>query len=133
MIIGIDYWNTISAFPYQMGHLAARLVAGYADDSGNNDDWAGVVVISAVGGKSAGKVADDVISHIPWFPRKNVYEVRFNHPRESPALKLAKCQELGVGMFFDDRQDVVDLLNENGILAFKVPRQTASDQGSERT
>jgi hypothetical protein len=56
-----------------------------------------------------------------------VHEVVFRHPRESPVLKLAKCQELGIEVFYDDREDVCRLLNRNGILAFRVPRRDAAE------
>jgi hypothetical protein len=56
-------------------------------------------------------------------------------PRESPHLKLAKCQELGIEVFYDDRDDVCRMLNKHGILAMRVPRTDGStyDLDAERT
>lgn len=55
-----------------------------------------------------------------------VHEVVFNDSRESPALKLAKCRELGIEVFYDDREDVCAILNRNGILAMRVARRDGS-------
>ena len=67
-------------------------------------------------------------------PYGTVHEVVFRDPRESPYLKLAKCQELGVEVFYDDRDDVCRVLNTHGILAMRVTRRDGStyDLGSER-
>jgi hypothetical protein len=76
-----------------------------------------VYVLSAVGKNRAGTVEDEVAKlgfDIP------VYEVIFDDARQSPELKLEKCQELGIEMFFDDRKDVCWLLNQHGILAMRV-------------
>jgi hypothetical protein len=50
-------------------------------------------------------------------------------------LKLAKCRELGIEVFYDDREDVCRLLSRHGILALRVPRRDASegDVAGERT
>jgi len=121
MRIGLDYWQVCSHWPY-FGELAAALrQAGHE-----------VHVISAVGRKSRGSVRpglDDLR-----IACDGVHEVLFASPRESPALKLAKCLELGIGVYYDDRQDVCDLLNANGILALRVPRRQSgfSDAQAER-
>lgn len=62
----------------------------------------------------------------PGFPPDLVHEVVFDSPKESPELKLAKCQELGIEMFFDDRDDVCRLLNKHGIVAMRVTRKDNS-------
>ena len=51
-----------------------------------------------------------------------VHEVVFEHPGQSPELKLAKCQEIGITVFYDDRDDVCRLLTDHGILAMRVSR-----------
>lgn len=93
-------------------------------------------VISAIGKGRIGTIRNDVfksISSIGYMnphkiiPAENIHEVVFDSAKQSPELKLAKCKELGLEMFFDDRQDVVDLLNANGILAFLVPRKGKKD------
>lgn len=130
MIIGFDYWQCISHYPDQFDEMH-RAFSNYADD---------VHIISAIGKNRIGTIANDVRNTPGWrdFPDawydKYVHEVVFtNGSKSSPAIKLAKCKELGIEMFFDDRKDVCDLLNANGILAFQVPRKQAStDTGGER-
>lgn len=110
MRIGLDYWQVCSHWPY-FGELAAALrQAGHE-----------VHVISAVGRKSQGTVRPGLDEL--GITCDGVHEVLFAHPRESPALKLAACRELGIEVFYDDRQDVCDLLNENGVMAIRVPRR----------
>jgi hypothetical protein len=134
MIIGFDYWNVISHYPETFAKLILRI------DSMPDTE---IHVISAIGKTRIGTIKGDVFKAFSKAgylnPHKvvhpdNVHEVVFDSPKESPALKLAKCEELGITMFFDDRQDVVDLLNANNILAFLVPRSGAkrSDIESER-
>ncbi len=67
-------------------------------------------------------------------PNSGVHEVIFRHPRESPELKLAKCVELGIQAFYDDREDVCRLLNQHSILALHVLRRdpAAGDLSAER-
>ena len=133
MKIGFDYWNVLSHYPYLLTKLILRL-----DTMPDTE----IHVISAIGKTRVGTIRNDVfkaISSIGYMnphkiiPVQNIHEVVFDSPKESPELKLAKCKELGLEMFFDDRKDVVDLLNKNGILAFLVPREgTKSDTESER-
>lgn len=126
MIVGFDYWQVISHYPQEIGLIADGL-----------EEYAGaeIHVISAIGKTRIGTIAKDVQDKWPTFPHTRIHEVVFKKSRESPELKLAKCKELGITMFFDDRQDVCDLLNANGILAFKVPRKdlTSTDLSGERT
>ena len=121
MKVGFDYWQVLSHYPEQFKVLVNSLFcAGHQ-----------VYVLSAVGKNRAGTVKDEVTKlgfDIP------VYEVEFDDTRQSPALKLAKCQELGIEMFFDDREDVCRLLNQHGILAVQVMRKDgdAQDLQAER-
>ncbi len=110
MKIGFDYWNVCSAYPRHFATLARSLIR----------DGHEVHVISAVGASRAGTIEDEVIYLS--IPYTEVHVVVFGRPSESPSLKLAKCQELGIGVFYDDREDVVALLAAHGILAFRVPR-----------
>ena len=68
------------------------------------------------------------------FKPENIHTVVFEHPSESPALKVAKAKELGLDMFFDDRDDVCRELNKAGIMAMRVTRKDNStyDLGAER-
>lgn len=120
MIVGFDYWHVLSDYPRQMSHLI-DLHAMAGDD---------VHVISAIGVGRIGTVEGDV-RRITSIPR--VHEVVFDHVSESPALKLAKCLELRIELFYDDREDVCALLAANGVLALRVPRPGGrSDAEEER-
>ena len=121
MKVGFDYWQVLSHYPEQFKVLVNSLL------------WAGhqVYVLSAVGKNRAGTVEDEVTKlgfDIP------VYEVVFDDARQSPDLKLEKCQELGIEMFFDDREDVCRLLAQHGILAVRVMRKDGGrhDRQAER-
>lgn len=109
MRIGFDYWQVLSHFTdHCHDFIEAMQNAGHD-----------VVCISAVGKKREGTVEAEVRKlgfDIP------VHEVVFDSPKQSPALKLAKCQELGIQAFFDDRDDVCRLLNQNGVMAMRVTR-----------
>ena len=122
MIVGFDYWQVLSHFPEQIRHLM-QVHAAAGDE---------VHVVSAIGRGRLGTVEAEVRALTP-IPQ--VHEVVFHHPRESPVLKLAKCQELGVEVFYDDRDDVCRLLNRNGILALRVTRsdESRNDVEAERS
>lgn len=125
MKIGFDYWQVISHYPDYF-----RLLARMHQESGDQ-----VYVVSAIGKDRAGTVADAVMEKmlgcLLW---RNIHEVVFDHPSQSPELKLAKCQELGITVFYDDRDDVCRLLNKHGILAMRVTRRDNSryDLDAER-
>lgn len=122
MIIGFDYYQCISHFPKEFQVFEEAL---YSENE--------LHVISAVGQRSKGTVKDNVLAVLPEFWEDNIHEVVFNHPRESPQLKLEKCKELGIQIFVDDRSDVCELLNANGIMALQVHRRKkGSDIGSEQ-
>lgn len=124
MKVGLDYWQVISHYPEETGILADALyLTGHE-----------VHVISAIGKDRVGTVADDVCKVWGDFRREKIHEVVFDDPRQSPELKLAKCQELGITMFFDDRDDVCRLLTKHGILAMRVTRKDGSvyDLGAEQ-
>jgi len=116
MKVGFDYWQVVSHFPSYFGALAdMHREAGYE-----------VVIISAVGKDRVGTVESEV-KKLGVFPRGiRVFEVVFDDPSQSPELKLAKCKELGITTFYDDRDDVCRLLNANGILAMRVTRKDNS-------
>lgn len=122
MKIGFDYWQVLSHYPDEIRHLI-NMHRVMGDD---------VHIISAIGKTRVGTIAGEVNAIVP-MPEHCVHEVVFSKSKESPELKLAKCQELGIEVFYDDRKDVCDLLNCHGILTFQVPRQTdTTDLRSER-
>lgn len=121
MIVGFDYWQVLSHYPEQFRHLIE--IHERARDE--------VHVISAIGRGRIGTIEGEVRAITPV---GTVHEVVFKDPRESPYLKLAKCQELGIEVFYDDRDDVCRVLNKHGILAMRVTRRDGSsyDLGAER-
>lgn len=134
MIIGFDYWQVLSHYPELLTKLILRI------DSMPDTE---IHVISAIGKSRIGTIKADVFKTISnagylnphrIIKPENIHEVIFDSPKESPELKLAKCKELGIEMFFDDRDDVCALLNANGIMAMRVTRKDGStyDLRSER-
>lgn len=127
MKIGFDYWNVISHYPEQFAILMNAL-----HSKGHS-----LHVISAIGKNRIGTIESNVEEALGSFvfaglQPLHIHEVIFERAYQSPQLKLKKCMELGIEIFYDDRQDVVDLLNANGILAFLVPRKKKStDIGAE--
>lgn len=121
MIVGFDYWQVISHFPHYMGTLSAM-------HRQRGDD---VVIISAIGKNRLGTV--EAACRALGF-QEPVHEVLFDNPSQSPELKLSKCLELGVTVFYDDRDDVCRLLNKHGIMALRVTRKDNStyDLGAEQ-
>jgi acid phosphatase class B len=130
MKIGFDYWQVISHYPEQIYILLSSLEMNAYDTH----------IISAVGEQRVGTVAKEIkkikqFSHFSdRYLNEHVHEVVFDSPIQSPELKLAKCKELGIEIFFDDRDDVCRLLNKNGILALRVTRRDNStyDLDAER-
>ena len=122
MKIGLDYWQVISHYPDYFRELARAHLALNGE----------VHIISATGKHRSGTVAQEVAEH--GIPHSGVHEVVFRDPSESPELKLAKCRELGIQVFYDDREDVCRLLNKHGILALHVIRKdsSADDLAAER-
>lgn len=124
MVVGFDYWQVVSHYPATIRHLAKLHRA--AGDT--------VHIVSAVGRDRAGTVAT-AVKNKGFDPKYyKVHEVVFDQPSESPALKLAKCRELGIVLFYDDRDDVCRMLNKNGIVSMRVTRQDNSryDLGAEQ-
>lgn len=108
--IGLDYWNVCSSHPDYFRWLAeAGQFAGHE-----------VHVISAIGSNRIGTVAGEITRL--GIPVTAVHEVVFRHPRESPELKVAKALELGLDVFYDDRDDVCQAMTAAGILANRVTR-----------
>ena len=122
MIVGFDYWQVLSHYPDRIGRLVD--VHAQAGDE--------VHIVSAIGRSRIGTIEQEVRAITP---HGTVHEVVFRDPRESPFLKLAKCQELGIEVFYDDRDDVCRVLNKHGILALRVTRRDGStyDLGAERS
>ena len=110
MKIGLDYWNVCSHHPGYFRELAVLMLAAGHE----------VHIISAVGANRAGTVLDEVAGLD--IPVTGVHEVVFSHPRRSPELKAARALELGITVFYDDRDDVCAAMTAKGILAMRVTR-----------
>jgi hypothetical protein len=115
VVVGFDYWQVISHYPLEMSELCEALAV-----RGNEGH-----VISAVGKGRVGTIAE-VHQHWPDLHESCIHEVVFENPKQAPEEKLAKCQELGIDMVFDDRDDVCRVLNQRGILALRVTRKDGS-------
>ncbi len=118
MRVGFDYWQVLSHYPEKFKFMADAFIAAGAE----------VHVISAVGKNHTPDSVAEAVHRLGfmWDAETFIHAVVFDHPRQSPELKLAKCQELGIDMFFDDRDDVCRLLNKNGILGLRVTRKDNS-------
>jgi hypothetical protein len=116
MIVGFDYFKTLTTH-----HKEFRPVARAILDAGGK-----VYVISALSDqanreqyeKSLEKFLKDTN-----FPYSDFFVVVFPKGKEEdniPYLKLEKCQDLGVEIYIDDREDVVELMAQNGIVGLKI-------------
>jgi hypothetical protein len=129
MIIGIDYWQVLSHYPDYFCRIIQQTMS-----RGDNE----MHIISAIGKTRIGTIEPEVrkilIANGIGAYHPEIHEVVFDSPKQSPELKLAKCLELGIEVFYDDRDDVCRLLNKNGILALRVTRKDNStyDLGAER-
>jgi acid phosphatase class B len=121
MILGLDYWNVISTHPDYF-----RQLARFHLDAGDE-----VHVISAIGPGRAGTTADEIKAL--GIPFTAVHEVVFDHPRESPWRKRDLAVRLGIGVFYDDRDDVCEEMASSGILALRVTRPFRRQPGGPRT
>lgn len=113
-IIGLDYWQVISHYGEYFKEFATQMLkAGHE-----------IHIITAVGADRATRVFADIDSTgVPYTAK---HKVVFKDPIESPRLKLEKCQEIGITVFYDDRDDVCRMLNKNGIVAMRVTRKDNS-------
>ncbi len=123
--IGFDYWQVLSHYPEHCSFMLSAFISEGAE----------VHVISAVGGNYTPDSVIEAVQRMGYpFKPENIHTVVFEHPSESPALKVAKAKKLGLDMFFDDRDDVCRELNKAGIMAMRVTRKDNStyDLGAER-
>lgn len=125
MKIGFDYWQVLSHFNDECTYMISAFISEGAE----------LHVISAVGGKHTPGSVIEAVQRLGYpFKLENIHAVEFDHPRQSPELKVAKAKELGLDIFFDDRDDVCRAMNSEGIMALRVTRKDNStyDLGAER-
>ena len=116
MVIGFDYFHTITDFP--------ELMAGLAGMFRRQGDT--VVIVSGIANthdteKYRMKIMQEC-SEIYHFSYDDLVIVTFSVPTEVPGLKLAVAKSRGIDLFLDDRKDVVDHLNAFGVNAIWVKR-----------
>lgn len=119
-VIGIDYYQTITQDPSLFVDFTSGLIS---------EGWK-VHIITAVGPTRFDTVRAEIEALN--VPNSTIEVVLFEHPREAPELKLAKCKELGVQMFIDDREDICRLLRKNGIVAMNIIRKDNSRYDFEK-
>lgn len=106
MNIAFDYSGTIDTYPEQFTYIGKSIQA----------QGGSVYIISAV---SVGDLAFDqvIIKQFPWVDKVITFE-----SIDAKQQKLDFCRELNIEVFYDDLKVIVDHLNLNGILAFRVWR-----------
>jgi hypothetical protein len=106
MNIGFDYSGTMDTYPQGFTEIGKGIQA-----LGGK-----VYIISAVG---FGDLDFDqvIIKEFPWVDEVITFEAV-----NTPQQKLEICNKYGVTMFFDDRKEICDHLNLNGVVAFRVWR-----------
>lgn len=115
MIVGFDFFHTINEFPEMMAGLSQ-----FFKEQGHS-----VVVISAIDrvhdeNKYFDKVAE--FCEKIGFQYDKIHVLLFTAPTEIPELKLQVAKKVGVSLFFDDRNDVVQTMNTYGIKGIWVKR-----------
>jgi acid phosphatase class B len=119
MKIGFDYWQVLSHYQKEFSFMLSAFISEGAE----------VCVISAVGqsGKHTRQSVVEAIEKLGYpFTADNIHVVVFDHPVMSPEMKVEKAKELGINMFFDDRDDVCRAMNKAGILGLRVTRKDNS-------
>lgn len=123
--IGFDYWQVLSHFKDECSFMTSAFISEGAE----------LHVISAVGANHTPDSVIEAVERLQYpFKRENIHAVEFKHPSESPDLKVKLALELGLDMFFDDRDDVCRAMNKAGIMALRVTRKDNStyDLGAEK-
>ena len=116
MLIGLDWFGTITKEP-ELFALVTSLLKQHGDI---------IYIISAVRKKEWDENAERYKQKVLADLKENnivfdeLYTVEFEDPKEVPYVKLEKCKELKIEYFFDDRNDVCFILNENGIITARV-------------
>lgn len=125
MKIGFDYWQVLSHFKPECQFMLSAFIS----------EGATVHVISAVGGNHTPESVVEAVGKMGYtIPADRIHAVVFDNPSQSPELKVAKAKELGLDIFFDDRDDVCRAMNAAGIMACRVTRKDNStyDLGAEK-
>ena len=110
MKIGFDWGGVLDEFGEQFAQVAGALKAGDHE----------IYVVSAINAGEEEIRKQQVESIMPGVCTETVTLVATWE--NQPKAKLVACQEKGIEWFFDDREDITELLRRNGIMAFTVKR-----------
>jgi hypothetical protein len=106
MNIGFDYSGTMDTYPEKFTAIGKAIQA----------QGGKVYIISAVGFGDL-EFSEVIRSEFPWVDEVITFEAV-----NTPQQKLDLCNSRGITMFWDDRKDICDHLNLNGVVAFRVWR-----------
>ena len=108
MKIGFDYWHVCTRYPAYFQSLATlALAAGHE-----------VYVVSVVSPDYPGSVRAEIAAL--GIPVTAVHQITFTKPGQSAQLKVSRCLELGIAVFYDTRDDVCRMLAARSVLAMRV-------------
>lgn len=108
MIVGIDYYRTITKDPKLFKRLSASLLSvGYP-----------VYIITAVRVSNVSATRHSILKSK--VPHTAIEIVVFRDFDEIPELKLNACKRLGVKLMIDDLPQVCELLGKNKILTLQI-------------
>lgn len=115
MIVGFDYWNTITEHSSELSAIARSLV-----QSGHN-----IHIISAISTKTDPVEYLDLVKNFLKeidFPYDQIHLVVFKYSTDVPKLKLTVALKHKIRLFVDDREDVCQIFRIHGIGALKSVR-----------
>ncbi len=108
MVVGLDYFGTISKNPKYFRKLAgAMLSLGYP-----------VYIVTAVKPDRVGLIKKLVKDSK--VPHTGLEILTFINFEDIPTLKLQACKQLSIDFMFDDMPEVCDILKAYGILTAQV-------------
>ena len=108
MIIGIDYYRTITANPKVFRSIVQPWIdVGYS-----------IHVITAVRKNNIAATRNSITKGK--VPHTNIEIVQFENYEDIPTLKLTVCKQLGVKLMFDDMPETCELLSKHGIMTAQI-------------
>lgn len=108
IIVGLDYYRTITNDPKLFRELSAALIAAGCT----------VYVITAVRSANVEKTRQS-IKHSK-VPSTYIEFVIFENFKDIPRLKLEACKRLGVKLMLDDLPEICKLLSEHRIMTAQI-------------
>jgi hypothetical protein len=108
MVIGIDFYGTISAYPRTFRKLSESFLT--AGDQ--------VYIISAAKRQNISILRDEIKKSKIRYTALEI--IVFDDYLKIPELKLLACKRLGIRLLFDDREDTCTLLARHGVLTAQI-------------